>query len=287
MPFGFSLDLCYSCGDSLSNKSYCYLPNRRGDYKKLCHKRGCCTRKIHSSNLDPLILLSFQGKSEGDIYLGVELEVEVAKGIDRHKKSQEIVHSVPKFLMCKEDGTIMHGFEMCTAPASLDIHKEMWPLILSEKNREGLSTFDRSANCGMHVHVSRNPLSNLVIGKILTFVNSPQTRENIISIAGRVSSSFTSFERKKISDVQHPYNNKRYQAVNIENKTTIEFRIFRSTTSVDHVLANVEFVDAVVRWCMVESISNIESWKSFWSYVLEYDNRYDSLVEFMDGGCEA
>ena len=280
------LSRCFRCRGIIRNgaREFCYHDGGR----VFCHKRKCCTLKIHNSQLDPLVLLSFQGKPEDGLYLGVELEVEVKRYHSANFiKSQEIEHCVPGFLMCKEDGSIGYGFEMCTAPASLDIHKEMWPLILSEKNRINLNTFDNSANCGMHVHVSRKPLSNLVIGKVLTFINSPKTRKNIISIAGRERSEFTSFERKKIADVQFPSRHRRYQAVNINNKTTIEFRIFRSTTSVDHVLANIEFVDAVVRWCMVESISNIESWKSFWSYVLEHDKRYDSMVEYMDGGCEA
>jgi len=49
----------------------------------------------------------------------------------------------------------------------------------------------------------------------------------------------------------------RYQAVNFENRNTVEFRLFRGTLNYTTFMATLEIVDALVHWANQLSISDI------------------------------
>ena len=255
------------------------------EFPRCSYCRRCaaqCTCNILPYNANPLDYLMFKGKPEDGLYLGVELEVEVRDGLSPLRKGLKIRNIDKEFMVLKADGTLKNGFEVVTAPASLDIHKDMWPKILSVGIKRNVTSW-KTETCGLHVHVSRKPITPLTLGKILVFVNSHKTRQEIVALAGRENhfhpgrnKCYAFMQEKKVTELPPD----RYQAVNTTNANTIEFRIFKGTLDVKHVLANVEFVDAVVRWCMNTSIREVESWKSFWSYVMSYKKRYAELITY-------
>jgi Putative amidoligase enzyme. len=236
--------------------------------------------------------VQFTGKPEGGLYLGVELEVEV-KGGAAGDKAEQWRKSAEDFLICKHDSSLSNGFEIVTAPADLPTHREAWTRLLSDaKLTHGLTSWDTST-CGMHVHVSREPLSALTLGKMLVFVNHADTHAHIVEIAGRDSTHWAAYKGKKVTDsVTRDSRNKfvknfgtqRYDALNLRNEATIEFRIFKGTLKLQHVLANIEFCDAVVRFCMQCSIADCASWTAFWAFVTADTNhkRYSNLIAYLE-----
>ena len=283
-------NICRSCSTCVMCCT-CYLcvghsiRHNRQDFPRCLYCNSCirlCRCNILPFNANPLVYLEFKGKAEDGLYLGVELEVEVGDRISRLRKGPSIRDIDREFMVLKSDGTLSNGFEVVTAPASLDVHKEMWPKILSTGTKRNVTSW-KTETCGFHVHVSRKPITPLTLGKILVFVNSHKTRQEIVDLAGRENhfhpsrnKCYAVMQEKKVTEVPPD----RYQAVNTTNANTIEFRIFKGTLDVKHVLANIEFVDAVVRWCMNTSIREVESWKSFWSYVTRYKKRYAELITY-------
>jgi hypothetical protein len=97
------------------------------------------------------------------------------------------------YAILKEDGSIstMPGFEIVTAPCSLSIHREKITEFFS--NNPDIDT-DDDINIGLHIHISRKPISQLSIGKLLVFINDPDNQDGIIAIAGRSSNNWAKFK---------------------------------------------------------------------------------------------
>lgn len=236
--------------------------------------------RVYDYGVNPLRYLSFQGKPEGDgkLFLGVELEVEVHG--DYSEKAEQWNNAGEDWLILKRDGSLNHGFEIVTAPSSLAVHKEKWSQLLAPAGmRRGMKSWNTST-CGLHVHVSREALSQLTLGKLLVFLNSTSTHGKIVQLAGRDYNHYCKYTEKKVTQARK-YPTDRYEALNLCNGSTVEFRIFKGTLLLQHVLANVEFCDAVCRWARDVSIRDCESWASFWAYVEKNRKVYSNLIGYM------
>jgi Putative amidoligase enzyme len=279
---------CEGCGEAHGEYT-----DRCMDCERCTETCACEQGPILPYETNALDYVSFTGKPEGGLYLGVELEVEV-KGGDAGDKAEAWRDSAEDFLICKRDGSLHNGFEIVTAPADLPTHRQEWTRLLSDAAlTRGLTSWDTST-CGMHVHVSRAPISALTLGKILVFMNHEDTHKEVVALAGRDATRWAKYYGKKVTDsVKRDYGGKlvknygtdRYDAVNLSNKATIEFRIFKGTLKLQHVLANIEFCDAVVRFCMQCSIADCASWAALWAYVTADANkkRYSNLIAYREG----
>jgi hypothetical protein len=132
----------------------------------------------------------------------------------------------------------------------LDLHTEFWKWLQTDQTKGLLS--HKTSTCGLHVHVSRRNITTLQLSKIITFVNSPDNRELIESIARRYANSYATIRSKKLGSA-YKSNYDRYDAVNVQNSQTIEFRIFRGSLKYETVMASIEFVNALVSYCHDQS----------------------------------
>jgi hypothetical protein len=309
---------CERCEENCCECSYCEACQERHNSEtdfcsecSSCEDNCNCTKAIYDYNTDVMDHLQFQGTPESGLYLGAELEVQVETG-GVSDKAEAWNAAAGDFSILKYDGSVSHGFEVVTAPCSLAVHAEKWTELLNQRDMvRGLKSWNSErACCGMHVHVSRAPISPLTLGKLLVFINSDTTEAPIVALAGRNSDHWAQRSPKKLTG--HLYrciqcgtlrkarsnpcckkckqgyyadrvepNTGRYQALNLQNEDTIEFRIFRGTLLLEHVLANIQFCDAVVRWCMQCSIQECESWSSFWAYVTKHQKIYKQLISYM------
>jgi hypothetical protein len=220
------------------------------------------------------------------LFLGTENEMEVKSGYSADSIANDWKEAMPDFFICKHDGSLNNGFEVVTCPASLEIHKERWPILLGDKSLTQHVTAWDTTTCGLHINASRKPLSPLTCGKILVFVNSPLTRSRIVALAGRENylshgTCYAELSPKKITDGR-TINRKRYEAVNLQNPDRVEFRLFKGTLNLRHVLADLEFIDALCRWAMNASIQDRESWASLWAFVMARKKYYPNLIAYMD-----
>jgi hypothetical protein len=185
-----------------------------------------------------------------DRYLGVELEVECVE-TSRTSQAQMIkdyVENSGHRLFFERDGSLQSGFEMITDPMSLPAHRDLFSFLKERPITRGMRSHN-TTTCGLHVHVSRSGLTDLQIQKVVAFVNSPDNEWFIRALARRYSSGFCVVKSdKKIGKSIH-IGLDRYEAVNLTNRRTIEFRIFRGSLKYEAVIAAIEFCHAILEFC--------------------------------------
>ena len=219
-------------------------------------------------------------------FLGVELETEVPSGIkeDRGPVADQVIQLLGDFAIAKEDGSLRNGFEICTQPASLEEHYKRWTPFFEHLPQNLVSFKSKEDRCGLHIHCSRKPLSLLTIAKIVVFVNNSANQPNIEIIAGRKGNNYAIYAPKRYGTVhEERTRNNRYEAVNLVNRDTIEFRIFKGTLSKPHLFKALEFCDAVIQFCMSyhNGIIHCREWKNFMDYVGLRSRDYQHLYAFL------
>ena len=222
----------------------------------------------------------FRSESRCKLLYGIELEVESDDGdadygavLARRKLNES-------YCVFKEDGSLGDGgFEIVTRPDSMAVHKREWQAFFDDGPGGYLSSWD-TGRCGMHVHVSRAGLTQLQLGKMLCFLNNPSNDRFVRKIAGRSGDEWARKSPKKVTDINKP--DERYVALNIGCRTA-EVRIFKGTLKHTSFLKNLEFVEALVKWCAPANvcIKDSMSCDAFASWVdrKEFPNLYCFLKE--------
>ena len=183
------------------------------------------------------------------LFFGMELEVECTGSYgDFENAVNSVKDLLDGFAICKHDGSLSSkGFEIVTAPATMPEFKKRTEKFFAEFpavcKRYDLKSWD-TTTCGLHVHVSKDALSRLQIGKIQSVVTDEASRAMIKAIAGRTS-SYAKYDCKK--KIAH-YNPERYEAVNTTPRNTIEFRLFRGNTKREGIMRSIEFCLALVEF---------------------------------------
>lgn len=237
-------------------------------------------RVIHDYGYQP----RFEFRGKGPIFFGIELEV---KGEDSVASGLEDFIDGNNYLYCKEDSSIIGGgFEIVSHPADwewLTSHKKEWNKLLQHLKSNQMTSYD-AGTCGLHIHVSRNPLGPLTKYKIqkLIYENSLWWRR----VANRNSeyASFTSEEPslmiKKAKGANSP---DRRVAVNFPNDLpTIEFRLFKGTLCAQSFWRKLESVHACVIFCKENSIRNIKVGR-FIDWITSKKKDYPELWDWIKG----
>jgi hypothetical protein len=240
---------------------------------------GCDLIRDYSTKVERLYpaIPPFSPDTNGLLRLGVELEVE-AKG-DTIDGAEAVLarREAKNWIICKSDGSLTDGFEVVTVPSILEEHTKRWPVLLQALRRHTTSWNNKTT--GLHVHLSRAFFTQLEIAKFVVFMNAEATRPYVISLAGRSSPKYAALKKKELGDIDVSHSD-RYEAVNLQNNKTIEVRIFKGTLNTEHVLADIEFCDALARWVKINTLEQCESWHDFMAYVTEQGN-YPNLVDYM------
>lgn len=239
---------CPVCGTTVP-AGYMTHDEEDGD---MCHKCHTQTYEIMNYTTRVPSILKFKAKNvtPHTLYLGCELEFETTdKDIARRKVGRALAgHAI-----MKSDGSIRNGFEVVTCPATLDIHLEIFKKFF-DKN---ITELKKADNVGMHVHVSRKPLSVLTVGKLTEFMNRTDNVKFITHIAGRAPNNYCRQSSERT--ISYPWlnqsNTERYNALNLNNKDTVEFRIFSTPLTYDEFASKVQFCQALVDYCKPAAVS--------------------------------
>lgn len=236
--------------------------------------------EVENYSYDVLRRLGFKGNSNDKIYFGIELETNSRSDSSYRDNARECNRLLQDYAVLKHDGSIGRGFEIVTCPATLKYHQETLTDFFSNRP-DDLFVADPE-EVGMHVHVSRKPLSPLTIGKMVEFINAEQNRDFVVKIAGRSSGWGKLNGKKKIKEVKKSrYDLERREAINLTNPDTIEFRLFASSVDRDTVLSRLEFTHATVYFCMQTSIQELNK-ASFCSWLEKQPRtRYKQLLAYL------
>lgn len=223
---------------------------------------------------------------------GVECEVEIHDGspMNRYQLAESVQNAVgADFVVFKNDGSLtghardhpLWGFEIVTAPADMAEHKARWAKLEEAEGFKYLRAWD-TATCGLHIHVGKAYMTTLQIGRIMTFITSKKNRKFIEKVAGRNSEAASKFLDKGLDGGIRPDPNK-YCAVNNLPEHTLEFRIFRGTIRHQHIVRNLEFVDAVVSFCHPagRSFSELDRHDTFLSFCASNRKAYPFFTKWL------
>lgn len=229
---------------------------------------GSCYQRIHKSQAinDYCYKPSPVFYGSGERFFGVELEIdEGGEDGDNAAELLQIVNQGEELAYCKHDGSLNDGFEIVTHPMTLDFHQtEMpWKPLLQRAVSLGYLSH-QAETCGLHVHVNRTAFGaaeaqqDACIARILYFFEKHW--EELLKFSRRTSRQLNEWAARYgykeqpceiLDHAKKGYHNGRYSCVNLQNRNTIEFRIFRGTLKWNTLIATLQLVD----WICAMAIS--------------------------------
>ena len=199
--------------------------------------------------------------------------------IDHQPPKKEQRNAKHPLAYCKHDGSLDDGFEIVTHPLTLDYHKnEMpWQAIVDRAKALGY-TSHQAGTCGLHVHVNRNAFGetearqDAVIARILFFFEknweellkfSRRTQYQLDQWAARYG--YKDQPKELLDHAKKSAHAGRYTSVNLTNKNTIEFRIFRGTLKYNTLIATLQLLDRICDVALFMSDEELKamSWTTF------------------------
>ncbi len=234
---------------------------------------------IHDYNYKPEPI--FYGR--GYRYFGVELEIDIGgKDSDNAQSILETGNHSDDCIYIKSDGSLNEGMEIVSHPMSLDYHMNYcWEDVMKKCIHLGYRSHQTST-CGLHIHVNRTSLGDsddqqeTTISRILYFVE--QHWNELLKFSRRTESAmnrwaarygYESSPRKLMDKAKERYG--RYSAVNLCNKHTIEFRMFRGTLKLNTLLATLQMVNRICDVAFTLSDEEMQglSWSDFAASITE------------------
>lgn len=271
-----------------------------------CHTRSASETAIHDYYYKPEPI--FYG--EGPRYYGMELELDESG--EMSSKAASILETAQRnrsdTLYCKHDGFLNDGFELVTHPMTLEYHQQKmpWKTILQDCVEQGYLSH-QARTCGFHIHVSRRAFGtteeqqDTCIARILYFFEkhweellkfSRRTQRQLEHWAARYR-----FKEQPMEILDHAkkgYHSGRYTCVNLQNRDTIEFRMFRGTLKYNTLIATLQLVDRICNVALFLSDEELKatSWTTFVSgcehdYARVFNGRQKSrMLPVLAQACE-
>ena len=275
---------CVECG------SVYYRDNMHYDDYDDCYYCDDCVKertiKEYSYKPTPLFL------GNGSLYMGIELEID---GAGTNEENARKIQEEENNIYIKRDGSLDEGLELVSHPATLEYHenKMRWYELMETALNLGYTSHD-AGTCGLHIHVSRGFFGTdeeeqeQGIQKVLYFMEifwskmlifSRRTQEQLEQWAN----SYGLKNGETPEELYEKAKNERvrYRAINILNRNTIEFRLYRGTLKYNTFIATLQMTALICQLCKGatdEFIINLE-----WDYIPELAkaNGYNELVEYL------
>ncbi|BDF69475.1 hypothetical protein CE91St41_04540 [Oscillospiraceae bacterium] len=270
---------CTRCGALIRSEDAHYTGDDPEGEEPLCE--GCCTpaayhRAINDYYYKPTPL--FYG--EGGRFFGVELEIDGAGEYGGNADELlGLANRTDELIYCKHDGSLDDGFEIVTHPMTLAFHRSRmpWPDILEKAASMGY-TSHKARTCGLHIHVNRSTFGETEeeqdarIARVLYFFEkhweellkfSRRTERQLKRWAARYG-----YQEQPMEILDHAkkgFGGGRYSSVNLQNRDTVEFRIFRGTLKYNTLIATLQLVDRLCSVAVSMSDEQLKglSWTSF------------------------
>lgn len=244
----------------------------------------CAEEHRHGSDLHDYgykpspIFYGEKPNEDHQLFIGVELEVD--DGEDANYLCEELENY--EEIYCKHDGSLGdEGVEIVSHPCTLDYHMHSleWAGIMEECIANNYASHN-AGTCGLHTHVNRtffgttDDEQDLNIAKVVLLVNR-FFDSHIVPFSRRKHSQLDNWAKKNTiqkiystdndqtvsQKVKASKNSGRYQAVNLQNRNTIEFRVFQGTLKYSTFIATLQFVDTICRFAKRIRINDIDNTK--------------------------
>lgn len=210
------------------------------------------------------------------------LELEIDNGDDADECAGDILAAAPNGeVYCKHDGSLNDGVEIVTHPCTLGYHMAQFPWadILNAAREHGFRSHD-TTTCGLHIHVGRDALPDDAPEKIILLFDS--LWRQLVTFSRRKDVQLNQWAAKPDADISgddaprvakdkadKARGHGRYQAVNLQNYKTIEFRLFRGTLKRSTIIASVQLIDTLLSYCDTHTLPEIAA--ASWQTVVKSD----------------
>jgi len=292
---------CDSCGsiensyDVVHRDGNCYCESCFDDRYYYCdrcddyHDRdeGCDWGDsiIHEYKYKPKPIFFTVGDEKPGLFIGFELEVERSDSDMHVSDMAELIED--DFIYFKSDRSLSDGFEIVSYPLSrkwIAKNRERIKKMLEKLSEKGYKSYDTDT-CGMHVHLTKDYLSNTEVAKLLKFFKqnsgfifkfSRRTRDNFERWCRTNEDNMCNvieYAKKKIN------HGPRHIAANITNNT-IEIRIFRGTLKTESFFKNIEFAISLCEY-VKETGYNDTSLQSYLKYIDKHKKSYKHLYSYL------
>lgn len=266
---------CTRCDRLIHNDNAHYFSYNDDDaYCSTCFDEANCNA-IHDYYYKPEPI--FYG--DGSRYFGVELEID--EGGEDEENAEEILCVANRnndLIYCKHDGSLQEGFEIVTHPMSLNYHLETMPWnYVTEKATDMNYRSHATETCGLHIHINRSSLGKTVgeqesvIGRILYFMEKNWnellcfSRRNQYQLDRWAARYGYKDNPKEMLEHAKKQQSARYTCLNLLNRDTVEFRIFRGTLKTNTIYATLQLVNEICDVAVFlsdEELKNL-SWNQF------------------------
>ena len=238
-----------------------------------------------------------------NVYFGIEIETSIKR---KHMKDFNMiasdVQSASEFngkplFYAKYDGSLGNGgVEFVSHPITPNaIQSVDWDDMMS-KFRNQIQSFNDD-NCGIHIHMSRNFMSDLTMYKFMkimyknksfTELIAQRNTDNWAKIRMSHFNKFASVVKQYKNETNSQYKKfvkanfgQRYNAMNFTNSATIECRIFKGNLKSNMLLKNVEYLLSLKEFCQNTSIQNCEL-NQYIGFVKSNFKSYPNLNQFLN-----
>jgi len=237
--------------------------------------------------------LKFLGNTSLGRYYGVELEID--RGEDMGECAEDMAYVLAERAWFNRDGSLAeNGFEIITHPATINYHLQEFPWkdVCDIAKEYGYRSHDTST-CGLHVHVSRGGFGTSYAEQELTIAKA-------ILLIDRLWPDFVKFSRRDFSKLREwakkpdcemlPSDTEldiigkskrvnRYNAVNLNNRSTVEFRLFRGTLKVETIKATLQMLELLINFCRRTPLKQL--FDCTFADVMEKSLIYDELTNYL------
>lgn len=225
---------------------------------------------------------------------GVELEVDM--GHDAEDLSADL-DALGAPIYCKTDGSLDCGLEVVTHPCTLAYHMERlpWDKIV-DLCREYDMLSHQANTCGLHIHVGRAQLGVAAADALTVLVcairdelttlsrRNPETLQRWAAINWSITAADLQLDDVSLLDNLRAHlldsdTRGRYQAVNRQNRRTVELRLWRGTLRVETIRATLQLVDVLCKYAQTHDL--VQCARSIWPDVADtIPGEYTELLAY-------
>lgn len=291
---------CNGCGTEIPRDDACYNEEGGEEYCVDCYDKND-SRNIRDCGYKHNFSF-YPEKRDKTLYFGVELEIETEGRLALAEILVDCDMGHNSLYVMKSDGSLNNGFEIVTAPCTLEYHKEQfhWQELTRLCLDHGARAH-KTTTCGLHIHFDRSYFTFTELVRLSMFV---QINKSFIElIARRRDNQYGKFKNdlnnvRKI-EYNRDYNNKkcnyfseyttnqdRYECLNFQNYDTVEFRIPKSTLKYTTILATIEFLHSLSNFVKTVSspviVDKVKCLPLYEKYINENKAIYSNLLQYLN-----
>ena len=282
--------ICSRCADD-EYIQCCHCSNyiSRSSNRVICK---ACDERVYSrviNNYSTKPIPRFKSRIyEGDKgvrFFGLELEFNCLSPAGAYALFNDLYKD--HWIYNKSDASVSNGVEIVTNPMDRSNAKKL--LNRMADGLEQISSDIRSYkdNAGIHIHVNRksvDPIDVYKLGYLFNYKMPSEYKRLIYYISNRLSTStdttddfhYCSLGTRKDKTTLGKPTGDRYNAINLQNTSTIEFRLFKTVADPEIIESYIEFTDKSLEYCHTHSLKQM----NIPSFILWlYDNTDNKILK--------